>query len=349
MLYSQVYLESLGFILPDKVVTSAEIEKKLAPLAKKLSLPSGFFEIFTGIKERRVWEANITPSQMSTLAAKKTLEKEKISPSEIDCLLHVSVSRDFLEPATAGLVHSNLKLPASSLYFDISNACLGFLNGIMTLSNMIELNQVKRGLIVGTELSSKIMDITFQKLLSLKNPSIQEASLYLPSLTLGSGSAALILAHESVSKTKHKLTGGISRSASEFNHLCQALPDTGVCYPESNLFMTTQAAKLMKEAAVLAKTSWKDFKKELSWENKDVKHIFSHQVGRMPREEMIKALNMDTTKDYPTYEFLGNMGSTSLPITFAMGIEKRNVKAKDKVVLMGFGSGINCLFLGIEW
>ena len=82
---------------------------------------------------------------------------------------------------------------------------------------------------------------------------------------------------------------------------------------------------------------------------KDIHHIFSHQVGRTPREEMIKALGAPSNKDYFTFDVLGNMGSCALPITFAMGIEKRQVKKDDHVVLMGFGSGINCLFFGVQW
>ena len=64
---------------------------------------------------------------------------------------------------------------------------------------------------------------------------------------------------------------------------------------------------------------------------------------------MIKALGAPSNKDYFTFDVLGNMGSCALPITFAMGIEKRQVKKDDHVVLMGFGSGINCLFFGVQW
>lgn len=349
MKYSHVCLESWGYVLPTRILTSSEIEQRLKPLMEKLQLPSGFFEIFTGIKERRLWEDGTLPSQMSTQAAQKALQKENIKNTDIECLLHVSVSRDYLEPATAATVHEALGLNPSTIYFDISNACLGFLNGLFVLSNMIELGQIKRGMLVGTESSQKMIELTLTKLLDSPNLSLQEAALYLPSLTLGSGSAALVLAHDSVSKTSHKLLGGISRTASQFNHLCRAFPDTGLLHPIENLSMKTQANELMQEAAKLAKTTWGEFKKEMAWKEQDIHHIFSHQVGRTPREEMIKALGVTSDKDYFTFDTLGNMGSCALPITAAMGIEKRNVQKNDHVVLMGFGSGINCLFFGIQW
>jgi len=39
-----------------------------------------------------------------------------------------------MEPASATLVHKALQLGADAAVFDISNACLGFLNGIVTLA-----------------------------------------------------------------------------------------------------------------------------------------------------------------------------------------------------------------------
>ena len=91
------------------------------------------------------------------------------------------------------------------------------------------------------------------------------------------------------------------------------------------------------------------FLHNIGWKKEEIQHFFGHQVGRMPREEVIKALGLTDDKDYSTFPFLGNMGSVSLPITFQMGIEKRNIQSGDKIALMGFGSGINCLFAGVTW
>ena len=105
----------------------------------------------TGIRERRVWEEGTPPSLPSTKAAEKAIAKSGINKKDIECLLHTSVSRDFLEPATATVVHNALGLPATATIFDISNACLGFVNGMVTLANMIELGQIKAGIVVACE------------------------------------------------------------------------------------------------------------------------------------------------------------------------------------------------------
>ncbi len=348
MQYSKVYLEAWGYVLPEKILTSSEIEKRLDPIIKKLSLPSGFFEIFTGIRERRVWDKPILISDQSAQASQNALREANLKPENIEALLHVSVSRECLEPATACIVHHKLGLPPGAMNFDISNACLGFLNGFFILANMIELGQIKRGLVVGCETSYPMIEASISEILKLESPTLEEVSRYLPSLTLGSGAAAFILTHESVAKGGHKLLGVVSRAASEHNGLCRAIPDTGLLHM-GQLSMKTEAQKLMEEGLRLSSDTWPIFKKELGWETKDIDHFFAHQVGRMPREEAIKRLGVPSDKDYSTFPFLGNMGSVALPITFQMGLSKRNVKPKDKIALMGYGSGINCLFCGLQW
>ena len=93
----------------------------------------------SGIKERRLWDRGTLPSQAAIMAGKDTLQKADISPDKVDCLFFTSVSRDMMEPATASFVHHGLNLSKDCLIFDISNACLGFLDGMMMLANMIEL------------------------------------------------------------------------------------------------------------------------------------------------------------------------------------------------------------------
>ncbi len=135
-------LSSFGCVLPEEVVSSAELEQRLAPIYERLRLHEGRLELMTGIRERRFWEPGAPPSQGSTRAGRLALERAGVGPADIDYLVHTSVSRDFLEPATASVVHRNLGLPPHAGFCDISNACLGFLNGMVTVAGMIELGHI---------------------------------------------------------------------------------------------------------------------------------------------------------------------------------------------------------------
>jgi acyl-CoA:acyl-CoA alkyltransferase len=221
MLYRHVCIEAFGYELPSNILSSAAIEDKLAPLYEKLKLPQGRLELMSGIRERRLWDEGTTPSQVSARAGAEALKNAGADPADIECLLHTSVCRDFIEPASGTLVHRALNLSKDATVYDISNACLGFLNGMVSMANMIELGQIKKGLVVAGENSRQLVETTIETLLNHPNPTRDNIKEAFASLTIGSGACALVMAHDSVSKFKHRLVGGAARCATEFNHLCR--------------------------------------------------------------------------------------------------------------------------------
>jgi 3-oxoacyl-[acyl-carrier-protein] synthase-3 len=348
MRYTDVCIESIAYELPKQVVTSAEIEARLSPLYDRLQLPYGRLELMSGIRERRFWDDGVNPSDAAAMAGRKALEQARIGGGEIECLINCSVSRDFLEPATASVVHERLKISPQAAIFDISNACLGMLNGMVTLGNMIALGQIKRGLLVAGENGKPLVDTTIRQLLADPTMTRKKFKDAFASLTIGSGAAAIVMTHASLSKTGHALNGGAVRTDSEQNHLCRGSADMGLA-ADSRPEMSTQSEELLHRGCALAGLTWMDFKKELGWNDADVSKTFCHQVGIAHRRLLFETLKLDPAIDFPTVEFLGNMGSVSLPITMALSIEAANVKRAEKLALLGIGSGLNCMMLGVTW
>ena len=102
--YSHVCLDTFGYQLPPRIITSEEIEERLAPLYDRLNLPPGRLELMSGIRERRLWPEGTRPSEAAVSAGEKVLTKGRINPEDIECLIFTSVSRDMMEPATASFV-----------------------------------------------------------------------------------------------------------------------------------------------------------------------------------------------------------------------------------------------------
>jgi 3-oxoacyl-[acyl-carrier-protein] synthase-3 len=337
--------------LPSKIVTSDQIEEDLAPLYKRLKLPYGRLEMFSGIKERRFWDKGTLPSDVAAQAGRMALEESGISREDIGCLINSSVSRDFLEPATASVVHEKVGLTEQTMIFDISNACLGFLNAMVVVANMISNGIIKAALVVGGESSSSLVNSTISELnanLDLTRKCIKDS---FASLTIGSGAAAAVLVHESISKSKHYLLGGKCLTSSKFNHLCSGGlqgDDSGVS-DKTNLLMKTDSETLLNAGCDLAKKTWEETKNILSVHNEDVKHFICHQVSRAHQNLLFKTLNIPTSKDYPTFPFLGNMGSVSLPTSLSMASRENKFQKNDLIALLGIGSGINCMMLGVKW
>ena len=99
----------------------------------------------------------------------------------------------------------------------------------------------------------------------------------------------------------------------------------------------------------MAPDTWTAVKQELEWTDRDVDRFFTHQVSAVHSRLLFKTLQLNKEKDFSTVEYLGNIGSVSLPITMAIGIDKGCLSPGDKIAMMGIGSGIVCLMLGLEW
>ena len=349
MRYNKVCLEALDYELPDNVVTSSGLEQRLAPVYAKLHRSIGRLEVMTGIRERRLWRNGTQPSQAGTRAAQKAIARSGVDRGAIECLLHTSVSRDFLEPATATVVHDLLGLPPTAVIFDISNACLGFVNGMVTLANMIELGQVKAGIVVGAESSTPLIEAAINELLSDENVTRAKLNLALASLTMGSGAASVVLTHSSISRTGHRLVGGVVRTASHHNGLCRVQGDACLSDPDNCNSMYADAPGILKNGVQLICETWPALLHELDWEESHVDRIFSHQVSTTHTERVFDTLKLDKAKGFSTVEYLGNVGSVSLPISLAIGMDKGLLQAGDRVVLMGAGSGLCSIMLGLEW
>jgi 3-oxoacyl-[acyl-carrier-protein] synthase-3 len=334
--------------LPDEIVSTEMLEKRCEPLYHRLNLPEGRLEALTGIRERRIWETGKTPGQQSILTVQKLLEQTNFSPNKIGALIHGSVCRDYLEPATACSVHRALKFPSSGFVYDISNACLGIVSGMIQIADMIELGHIEAGIVVGTESSRSLMETTIQHLntdLSLTRKSVKPA---FASLTIGSGSAAVLLTHRNISRTGNRLLGGAVHAETQFCDLCKS--DTDQSGGDAmNPLMQTDSEALMKEGVAAAAQCFERFLSEINWTREDIDRTFCHQVGRAHQKLLFETLNLPPELNFSTLEYLGNTGSAALPTAAAIGIATGSVPDGSQLALLGIGSGINVVMLGVEW
>lgn len=341
MRYQNVFLESLGYLLPEEVVTTDALEQQLAPVYERLKLPHGRLELMTGIRERRFFPPGTSPSSASRLSAARAIEVSRIDRSEFGALVHGSVCRDYLEPATACNVHHDLRLPADCMIFDLSNACLGILSGMLQVANMIELGQIRAGLVVGTECGRELVENTVRRLNEDTGLSRQEIKPLVASLTIGSGSVAAVLCNEKLSRTKNRLLGASVLAHTDHHALCQS---EGL-----QTFMSTDSEQLMLEGVAIGAKTFEKFMAEVGWGRQDVDKTICHQVGVAHRRLLLESLDLDPQNDYPTLETLGNTGAVALPLTLALGAEAGHIRPNDRVALLGIGSGINCQMLAASW
>lgn len=347
MRYSKSYLAALGYELAPVVVDSDELEARLRPAFERLRVPAGQLEELTGIRERRWWEEGTPLSAGAIRAAEKALAASGVEPRDVEVLIYAGVCREQYEPATACRVAEGLGVNGGAAIYDISNACLGVMNGILDVANRIELGQIRAGMVVSCESAREINDIMIDRMLATADMELFKTSL--ASFTGGSGAAAVVLTDASLAPSKRRrLAGGVTQSAPEHYRLCTwGLDKTRPDAPAE--FMSTDSVSVLEHGVKLGTRTWGEFLKALGWTADKVDKVICHQVGSGHRDSILKTLSIPPEKDFSTFPYLGNIGTVSLPMTAALAEERGFLKPGDRVGFLGIGSGLNCLMLGWEW
>ena len=201
------------------VVTSAEIDEALADTYARLDVRPGLLEGLAGIVERRWWPEDVTFADAAAMAGAKALADAGIEAKRVGLLIDTSVSRGHLEPSAAVDVHHQLDMPSHCLNFDLSNACLGFVNGMHLAGTLIDAGQIDYAIIVDGEGSRGLHERTIER---LQRPETTVADIFenFASLTLGSGGAAMVLGRASEHPEGHRFIGGVSRAATQHHRIC---------------------------------------------------------------------------------------------------------------------------------
>jgi 3-oxoacyl-[acyl-carrier-protein] synthase-3 len=350
MKYSKVYLEAIGYEIAPVVVSSTELEGRLAPVYEALHLSSGQLEALTGIVERRWWEEDYRLTEGAVKAARRALATAQLNPDRIDTLIYGGVCREYFEPATACRVAHDLGIGPDATIFDISNACLGVLNGMIEIANRIELGQIRAGLVVACETAREINDIMIERMCQERSMDCFKRSL--ATLTGGSGAVAVLLTDGTFAPDRRRrLLGGVTQTAPQFHGLCRwGIEALKPLSPHQFLqFTATDSTAVLSHGVELGLRTWQAFLRKLGWVKEQIDKVICHQVGASHRDTILKSLGIALEKDFSTFPYLGNIGTVSLPLTAALAEDREVLQPGDRVAFLGIGSGLNCLMLGVEW
>ncbi len=318
-----------------QVVTSADLDEQLADTYRRVRLRPGMLERLVGVRERRWWPDGDTFVDGAAMAGAKAISESGIDPAEIGLMVNTSVSRMHLEPSTATAVHHALGLPSSCQNFDVTNACLGFVNGIELAGAMIDAGRVDYVLVVNGEDSRKVQERTIANLAAAGTTSKDVMSQF-ASLTLGSGAAAMVLGRADRHPEGHRVVASASRAGTEHHELCIG----------DNDGMYTDLKGLLDAGLQLSEDLWTEATAEFDWAGGMDRYVV-HQVSQVHTNAVCERLGIDPARVPRTFPEYGNIGPASVPFTLAR--EVHDLVDGDRVLLMGIGSGLNASILEIAW
>lgn len=317
------------------VVTSAQIDERLAGAYARVGLRPGLIEGMAGISERRWWSDGSGFVEGAALAGAKALAEAGVDPQRVGVMINTSVSRAHLEPATAAGVHDAIGLPSSCQNFDVTNACLGFVNGMQLGASMIDSGHVEYALIVNGEDARPAHEAALARLAGPDSTS-KDIFAEFATLTLGSGAAAMVMGRADEHPDGHRLIGGVNRASTSHHELCVGDVE----------MMRTDSSGLLKYGLELSAGLWRDAAGEFDWAGGADLYVI-HQVSQVHTDAICRELGIDPAKVPRTFPTRGNIGPASVPYTLAAVAD--DLQPGAVVLLMGIGSGLNASCLELRW
>ena len=317
-----VKIAGLGFYLPQRAVTSAELEARLA-------LQPGWVERRTGVRERR-YATDESSAGMGALAIEQALAMAGVTVDDIDLIIGASTGPQHAIPCTAALVQRVLGAPdGGSVCFDLNATCLTFLFALQTGAQLIASGLYQTVAIFSSEIASRSL-----------NPKEPESAVL-----FGDAAAAVILTRTPVNEISNIGCGHFAThsSGAELTMLAgggtQHHPNDPTTTPEMNLFRMDGPAIFKKASRLLG--PFLDAYWAKSTLNADAfDWIVPHQASRHGLDVLSARFGFAREKIIANLPVRGNCIAASIPLALAEAVHSGQIRRGDQLLLLGSGAGL---------
>jgi 3-oxoacyl-[acyl-carrier-protein] synthase-3 len=289
----------------------------------------------TGVKHRRIADANTCTTDLCIAAAEKLISELKWDKTEIDVLVFVSQTADYILPVSAAILQDRLQLSKECIAFDIPLGCSGYVYGLSVVASMLKATGLKKGILLAGDTSSKTLSLSDKSTAPLFGDAGSATALEFSENSMlqfnlgtdGSGYNAIIIP-DGGSRNKTTIDSlnikrygdGVERNK------CQLSLDGMDVFS----FGITQGPKTVN-------TLLNHF--NLNKDNID--YYLFHQANLMMNKMIAKKLKLPTEKVPYSLENFGNTSSATIPLTIVTEIRNQVATQKQKLLMCGFGVGLS--------
>lgn len=277
----------------------------------------------TGINQRHI-ATNENTVDLAYQAAKQAIADANINPEEIGMIIVATFTPEQLTPSTACLVQSYLGLnDRPMIAFDINAACSGFVYALTVAEQFLKTGVIKKALIIGAEVLSKIMDWEDRNTCVL----------------FGDGAGAVVIEHDVTSKNGFYLnSSGDERGLLVTSPIPLINPLTESKIEPIHLKMNGQ--EVFKFAIHAIKETIHELLEQSNLTMSDINLVIPHQANKRIIDKVVKDLKVPSEQFFLNLANYGNTSAASIPIALKEAIITGLVKSGDDIMLIGFGGGL---------
>lgn len=275
-------------------------------IEKKLNLETNYIEKRTGIKQR-YFVQNETIEEMSIKAIEKLINAAKIDVQEIDMIIVATTTTNNLMPGISNYIQKYFDIK-KCISFDILAGCNGYINALDIAQMYIKSGKVNKGIVVGVDILSKYTD----------EKDVGTA------IILADGAGATL----------------IEKSENEYFSNIEAIPDKDdILTIKSDEKISMDGISVYKYAVTETVKNINQLLEIANEKIENIKYVVPHQSNL----KIIKAISnrLGTEKMYTNIQNVGNTFCASIPIVLEEMQKKNLLKTGEKIILLGYGGGLN--------
>lgn len=288
----------------------------------------------TGIRYRRIAAPGITAADLCRASATALMDQLGWRPSDIDVLIFVTQTPDYVIPNSASIIQHQMGLPKSCMALDINLGCSGYVYGLSVIGSLLQNMPGKRGLLLVGDCSSAIV-------------SDKDKATY--PLFSDAGSATAIeykegeqwhfnLQTDGAGYEDIMVKGGGMRHP--FNAGSLSGREYGAGEIRSDLQMKLDGVNIFNFALREVAPNIETLLKEACVDRASIDFFVLHQANKLILECVRKKLKEEPARfPYSLHDF-GNTSSASIPVTMASQLKTLS-GLRSTLVLSGFGVGLS--------
>jgi 3-oxoacyl-[acyl-carrier-protein] synthase III len=289
-----------------------------------------------GVITRRVARKGTTTSDLCVVAAEKLLEDLKWKRTEVELLIFVSQSRDYLVPTTACIIQDRLNLPTSCMTLDIGLGCTGYVYGLSVIGSMMQTGAIKKALLMVGDISTLTTCYRDKSTYPLFGDAGTVTALeYYPAAPMmhfnlqtdGSGYQALMIKDGGA-------RNGISRRSFKTKKVGQGIY-------RSRLHLEMDGIEVFNFALREVVPNIKKLLAYASGSLAEIDYVVFHQANRIINETLRKMLKLESEKVPYSIRDFGNTSGGSVPLTMITALRQPLGTGRKKLLLSAFGVGLS--------
>ncbi len=327
----KAHIIGTGSFLPKRVLSNKDLENIVDTSDKWITRR-------TGITERRISSKlnNESTTDMGVQASLKAIEMAGISPESIEMIVVGTVTPDRQFPGAACMIQSELKAN-KAFAFDLSAGCSGFLYGLSTAYDAVQLGRCKNALVVGAERLSSITNWDDRGTCVL----------------LADGAGAVVLSSETnddggILSTHMQSDGSLWDLLFSSYGTC-SIPDILQGVDAKPFFLKMEGNRLFKRAVEYLSSISREALEHNNLTCDDIALLVPHQANIRILQAVAKNLDVPMEKVFTNVQKYGNTSSASIPIALDEANRGGKIKKGDHILLAAFGAGLTWASALVKW